>query len=381
MRSSIERPKVVYFIKRPNSKGRSSFAVVKKTTPPNGKPIHTTLQHERIDTLNSLCRAGNLDFNSANEELKKFCKELNLEKSRLEKGVWVSSEDNRKLLEQYWEAAYSRRKLKRKDSARYRLEQAIGLLGPHSLLDSIQTIQGLVDTRCKGHPRTQRKMASTLNQMRRWFGIGKEPIALERRTRPIFRYLTRSEFLQVLPLVEGTVSRRYRTEVSAETYKSLFQCLFYTGVRSGEAFALEARHRRKNTVQVLTQIDRYDVETETKNGRERKTIIFDEGQAAFDSWISALEKTNICRGSLARVLRRACKKAFPNNPKKWLCAHDLRHSFAVMCLQDYGFSIDDIAQFLGNGVQVCQEHYLNFVPEDENLDALFARKVSAAQKR
>lgn len=366
----MEKKHTVYFVKRPSAKEkRASFSIWMKHTPAINGKRYEKYSDERIEALNQNLRSGNIPLETISAEINRICSNLNIEQKKKELGVWVASSDNLVLLEEYWEKEYSDRKIRRPKTAHSRLIWAMSMIGPTPLLGDRKVLQKTVDERCKGNPRRQRRLCAALNQMRRWHGITKDRLRPEKKTRPRFRYHKEKEFLKALSLIDDWRG------IKASTLRALFKVLFYSGVRTGEAFALKPHHlKKRNYLSVLTQIDRFEEECPTKNGKERRTVLFDGGVEAFHIWVEAEEKRDIDRTGLSKLLKAACKKAFPNNPDKWVTPHDLRHSFAVMCLMDYDISIDKISKLLGNTLEVCQNYYLNFVPDDEMLESVI-RKV------
>jgi len=109
----------------------------------------------------------------------------------------------------------------------------------------------------------------------------------------------------------------------------------------------------------------------------RVSYLLNIGLEGFEAWINAPDKKYIQRNGIARILKRACKMAFPNDPSKWITAHDLRHSYAVMMLTKYDVSISQIAKLLGNSVSVCEEYYLRFQSNDDLIDSI-DRKIHKA---
>ena len=266
-------------------------------------------------------------------------------------------------MQQYWEEKYDGTKIRRPELARYRLDWSIKMIGQTSILAPKKEIQKVVDKRTEGNPQRQRRLVAALNAMRGWFGM-KKPDMINREPKPQnnFKYHTKEQFDKALSFVEST------DKVSARTYRSLFNILFSSGARTGEAFAFKGHMRNKEKLKIHTQIDRYGKEVPTKNSKRHTTILFEEAISDFDYWISAPDKKFMVRGSLVRIWKKACKKAFPDNPELWITVHDLRHSYAVRMLTVYQQRIEVIAKLLGDTAAVCEEYYLGFEQSDELLD-------------
>ena len=356
-----------FFIKRPDEKGRASFSINERTRVLGQKPKNDKVIHEGVAAVNKAFKAGVIDYDSANYQVEQILKALQDEHNKKNGISFKVSDSNMKLLTQYWDTEYDDRKIKRPDSARHRLEWGLAQIGNSPLLGDRKSLQRVVDDVSKGDRRRQRRICSVLNQVRKFFGITQR-LRLEKKTFPEFKYLTEDEFRQVLPVVHVGSS----SKVSAETYRLLFKLLFGSGARTGEAFALrkDSLNPKNNALMILTQLERGEIESETKNGRMRAAYLMDIGLEAFDHWAKSSDRKYIHRHSIARIFKRACKIAFPYDPSKWITAHDLRHSYAVMMLTKHDVSISQIAKVLGNSVSVCEEYYLRFQANDDLIDSI-----------
>lgn len=353
---------VVYFVKRAQpDKGRASFSIVAKHTPPLNGKRYTTFKDERVDALNRGLVSGGFSFENVEREVRLICDALNAAQKKKEQGRWLASSNNLKLLDQYWESEYSDRDIRKPETARRTLVWALTQIGSTPLLADTKTLQKIVNTRFKDNPRNQRLLCKTLNQMRKFFGITRERLKKARKPPPDFCYLTEEEFKKVLPYV-----REWRG-ISADTLRALFTVLFYSGVRAGEAYALRKHHLHGNQLKVATQIYRDGKEEPTKNGKIHDTFLCDKGLTAFHAFVKATDRGGVHRHSFASCLREACGKAFPNDPSKWITVHDLRHSYAVWCLTVLHLSIEDIAKLLGDTIAVCEEYYLAFERNNDHM--------------
>jgi integrase len=362
---SLARSHTIWFVKRPGG-ARKSFAILGRTTLPGGKPRYETKKLPALKALNTALKGGALGPADCELQVEALCASLN-EKQRLkERGRYVANEANLSLLKQYWEEAYARRKNKDREASYGRLAWAISKIGDTSLLASVCVLQKKVDGGTQGKPRIQRRLCSALNQMRAHFGL-KERLSMEKPTRPKFKYLTLADWQGILPHLD-------------EPHRAFFGTLFGTGARTGEGIALEPEHVHGEAVQVLGQINRRGNEVETKTGNIRKTVCLGEFASELETWTGRkaelLPKLS-CRTKLAARLKRACKKAFPNSPNKWIPPKDLRHSFAVECARR-GLSIGEIAKLLGNSEQVCAFYYLPYVIQDDVLMAV-AKKLRSRE--
>lgn len=340
----------VYYLKRPKG-ARRTFAIIGR----QADGSQPTVKSETLAALNAALKRGAIGLADADFQAAALVSHLNSEEKK-KRGKYSANEANSKLLSEYWRAVYSRRKLRAPESARYRLARALAGLGATSVLGAASEVQRAIDKACSGKPRRQRNLAAAINQLRRHFGLN-EPIALELRARPKFRYLSEPEFLAVLGR-------------AADSDAPLFGSLFYTGTRVSECFGLE--HFRRGIVVVEGQLDRRGVEKPTKTNRVRKAVVPPQGHRFVEAWLESARNVG-SRDQAAKRFRALCKRAFPADSSKWLTLRDLRHCYAVLMLSRYEVSLSTIARMLGNSEAVCEEYYLNFVPEDDALLSVLAK--------
>jgi integrase len=349
----------IHFIKRPGG-GRRSYSIIKRVIAPSGAKEHSTLKNERLDAINAQMIAGVLGSAAADLAVSNLCEELNAESKKRERGVWVASEDNLRLLKEYFEKEYARRRSD-KESAMRRLRRAIEQLGPHSLLGDANTLQRVVDERFGYSSTVQRKYVAAINQMRKWFGV-RDRLALDREVPPEFRYVTEKEFDRILKRVDDPVAA------------ALFEFLFSTGMRIGEAFAFPPNHLSAQRVLVRRQMLRGGKIAQTKNRKERSTILMGRGVEAAKLWMK--QDMGALRDVVFnRVLKRAARQVFPGDDSKHISVHDLRHSFAVHLVSECDVTVDWVAKLLGDSVTVAERYYLRFKASDENLDRILKKTL------
>jgi integrase len=349
----------VHFVKRPGN-GRRSFSIIRRIITPSGAKEHTTLKHERLTALNAQLVAGVLTRSAADLAVDSLCEELNAEAKKRERGVWVASEDNLRLLREYFDKEYARRRSD-KAAALARLKRAIEQLGPHSLLGDANTLQRVVDERFGYSSTVQRKYVAALNQMRKWFGV-RERLALDREVPPEFRYVTEKEFDCILKRVDDPVAA------------ALFEFLFSTGMRIGEAFAFPPNHISSQRVLVRRQMLRGGKIAQTKNRKERSTILMGRGVEAAKLWVK--QDLSALRDVVYnRALKKAAMQAFPGDTSKHISVHDMRHSFAVHLVSECEVTVDWVAKLLGDSVTVAERYYLRFKASDENLDRILKKTL------
>lgn len=145
--------------------------------------------------------------------------------------------------------------------------------------------------------------------------------------------------------------------------------MFYTGLRSGELFALnEQSIGVGNSLKIQTQITRGLKTKRPKNNKARSVVIIKQSEKAIKEWIKTPLKQRLeLRESLTKIIKSCAVNTFPDDSSKHISSHDLRHSFAVWAL-GRGLSLSDISMILGNSLIVCQQYYTGFVMSDEGLN-------------
>lgn len=277
--------------------------------------------------------------------------------------------DNEKLANEYFEAVIKKRKNKQasKLSARQYIDRAVRAIGNVSLrTDSIEAIQGALDEAYPNGDGRQRQLAMYLNCLLKF--AGRQNVKIEKnRQKPVsIKYLTVSQFDKVLEALDNLDAREFKPEV----FKVFAAMAFHTGLRAGELMGLERQDliRNKQAIRVLRQIDQSENVDEPKWHKTRTVAVYPAAVQLYDEWIHCkAEISHEVRLRAARIIKDACKKAFPKNKSLWVCFHDLRHSFAIRCLED-GLSIEMIARQLGNSVSVCERYYVGFVHTDQTLE-------------
>lgn len=171
------------------------------------------------------------------------------------------------------------------------------------------------------------------------------------------KYLTWQEFELVL------------AQIRHESLKALAQVAFFTGMRQAEALAGAA-----NTFQLDSEIPQVYVQLQLRAARlrmdgsisksavtvpkskKRAAYIFAEGLPAVRQWLKTYKEFDLSRTNSTKLLKEACKRAFPNSPEKWMAFNGLRHSYAKAQFE-IGVSMGYVAKCLGNTEKVCQEYY------------------------
>src|SRR4051812_42043206 len=125
----MNRAHTVYFVKRPTG-ARTSYAIIRKTIHTDGRTEQPTVKNEQLAALNAQLKARTLPPSTIELEVEKLCASLNAEQVKLERGSYVASEENMKLLRKYWGTVYRGRDIIAVNSAWCRLRRAVEAIGP-----------------------------------------------------------------------------------------------------------------------------------------------------------------------------------------------------------------------------------------------------------
>lgn len=358
------RPHVVHYIKAPDNTHRT-YRLVKRVKQA-GRVTQEQLDVESVRALNRALANASMEKADIDLQARKLVSELNAAERLKRMGSYVATDANLKLFKVYWDAVYARKDIQH-EFARWRFLQALNYVGSAPLLGKVDVLQANIDSKCKDRPRTQSRMVSCVNRLRAWHGVH-ERLQPKKRVLPSFHYITAKDLPKLLASVEAGEH--------TEAVRALFTVLFYSGARTGEAFAFRRENLRKEVLTISRQVRRDGAEAPTKTRQARRTILLKEAHEAFSFWVGYERKAEIDRRELSRVIRRAGLVAFPRQSEKHVVVHDLRHSFAVMMLVDFETTVSAIAKMLGNKTEVCEDYYLNFIPEDEVLMSVLEKTRS-----
>ena len=341
--------------------GRASFTIYKDVVHPDDRRECTTLDDQRIVAINRAFKAGTQSYDTCKVQIKEIIAELYKELER-QRGIVVHCDENLKLFNEFWAKEYAHRTLIDPYATVREFHRYIYALGALSLYSANRDeLQAKVNAAFRGN--IQRRAVQRLTQILKY--IGRDQVKL-RKNRPEHyhvTYLTQEEFNRVLNFVEGRVER------------ALMTLCFYSGVRIGEAYALEAKSFKEHnsTLRIINQLDKFSVKRQTKNRRERTAYLCPEGVQAFHNWVAitdAERRAEINRQHASRYLmKKYCRKAFPDDESKHLTFHALRHCYAIHLLSR-GVSLSLVAQSLGNSLTVCQQYYTGFELTTDSIEAI-----------
>jgi integrase len=345
---ALNKDRVRFYLKKPG-KGRARYSVLRDVIKPDGRRVQELVQDERIDAVNRAYKSKLRDTTSCELELAEIIRQLYLPHTEAPP---TFTEENRRLLEKYWEAEYADRSIVDPDSARNDLLRAIAAVGTLSLVTATkEQLQRAVDRALKGNK--QRRVVSTLNQLLKFT---KRPLKLRRvpKEKRRVRFLSPAEFAKV---------------VAAEpdfNNQQLMKACFATGGRVGEVFAINVEDIRAGVARIDKQLKRDLTTTARKRGGECLAVVHPDYAKDVLAWASREDKESLRLRSWPKIVRAACERVFPDEPSKWVSTHGLRHSYAIWLLSK-GVSLSLVAQSLGDSDAVVQEYYAGFVLAPDSI--------------
>jgi integrase len=266
------------------------------------------------------------------------------------------SDVNDKLFAQFWEEVYGVRFLDEPAATEYKIRKALSFIEPLNLATaSARELQATLQKNARTLSRI-RYATDRLNQLLKYLGRDFRLNKPKARREPV-SHLSLADFKRVLP--------HFRDPVAAD----LATVLFASGIRLGEALALEPGAFNGGKLNVHENLTRGDERREPKSGSDGKPVVLEFGHNAVRRWLRFDGDKAIYHHKLYDELLRACAQAFPNDTKKHISPHDLRHSHAIHLLAQ-GASLTQVALNLRNTVAVCQRFYTGFVHSDESAEAL-----------
>lgn len=343
-----------FTVKNPTN-GRATFKIEKRKY---DKTTWKVLSSERaelpdLDNINTLYKAKRMDFETARRNVDELVEQLYRDANAIT--TVVHNNDNYELLERYWNEEYASRDLEDPATARSALTRAIDALGSLSIYSAKRDeIQRAVD-KFKGNK--QRRIVASLTQLLRFAGRDFRLRRAKKEKRRV-RSLSEDEFRAILP------------HLPSEPIRILHEVAFYTGARIGECFAIEPEDFNPETdeLRIEAQIDKRNQRRDTKNDRERVTIVFPAGIESLARWFEIKHEISLdTRKRMATFTRQACVAEFPRDERKHLCFHDLRHCYARLC-RERGLSTEDVADLIGDSIIVAKEHYTGFGPTDALME-------------
>jgi len=342
--------------------GRKSFMIYLDVKSRDGKRTCKKIEDERLRAVNMAFQAGTMTLDQAIIQIKEIVQDLYKQDPRCRKKRNVHNNENWKIFEEFWQEVYSRKSLINEYSAKNDFKNTIEVLGPLSLISaSRDEIQKRIDEKYKGT--SQRRIVSRMRQLLKHIGREKVRLRMDAKDYSKVTCLTEEEFKHILSFAELDIE------------KTLMTLCFYSGLRIGEAYGLKPNCLLPDqTLRIAGQLDRSGVFRATKTKKPRIAFLFPAGLPAFNKWVSADpdEKAKIDRNDASRdLMKKYCKRAFPNDPSKHLTFHALRHCYAINMLSK-GVSMSLVAQSLGNTLSVCEQYYVGFELTNDSIRAIKA---------
>jgi integrase len=351
-------------IEPPCGKGKS-FRIRYKSPDTNDK--WTILRLPEIDAANKLLKDGTVSKEHTHKKLKVILAAQYAHRDRKKKKAPFMSK-NLELVEKMWEEKYNRRRrrnMKRPNDSKYQLQKAAEACGLHPIdtCDLDQLADYLDSTLGDNQNRLQRRI-TWINSILQW--LGRNKLQNVDRTRSKVKYLNEDEF------------KRMYVYIRDKTTRTLARIAFYTGARLGEIFFIQPRHLKDNVLFLELQMtdeklpDGTYKEDTLKSGYSRDIFLYDGVRKDLEEWAAVpfAERYKIREKSFCKRITRACKKAFGEaDPIKLLTFHDLRHCHAIWLLQAEA-TITEVAQQLGNGLDVCYRFYSGFELKKESVERL-----------
>lgn len=386
-------PKVVrtnYLLKHPDFKGRDAFSITVRELFDEGKPNYFLLKNDRLNAINKQWQESK-KTKTERDRLLFLAKEVRAELNKVQRQRdgrerLLKQHDNIQILNDFIETNIEDRGIKSEKDQKNDFTRAVYLLGNISLKTaSIKEIQKQIDKIAKNT--IHRRTCSRLNSLLKFHGRGERLRFKKYDVQPFI--MTEEDFLKLHPNLEVLGQK---TEFN-RPLQNLAITLFYTGLRMGEAFALQKSKLPNpkypfqlnfidaDIVRVNSQMERvFSKEKKIliclpKTGKTRSAILSNSDHVQrIREWVDLpIEKKHEMRYlSFSAIFKRALKATFPDNYHghySQMKPHDLRHSYAYALLQK-GLTITQISKLLGNSVTVCEKYYLRYSMDEEGLNLI-----------
>lgn len=323
------------YLKKPNGK-RKSYALYIR----DGKK-NTTMENAQLDALNRSNLDPDIKLKNALEIKKQVEAKLGL------RTEVVFNDENERILNEFMKEKYGTREVIDQRTARYEFERVIKALDKLSIA-SATPLQLVDKVRSHGWSNTKRRRI-----------LKKLQILLNFLGRPVKLTLPPKEESKVAFINESDFKTGMK-RIDDEWERALFETLFYTGMRLGEAFALNELKIRKDHIYVDSQVDIHGKLRHTKNRKSRRAFVPKSALPIVRRWLQLKDQKGVNRVTINKHF----KKIFPH-----LTIHDLRHSYAIRLLSK-GVPMAHVAQSLGNSVRVCEEYYVGYELSDESIELI-----------
>lgn len=343
------------FIREPLKKKRDSRCpgntwVIKEEKEVNGKIVNVRVRKVEINQINKDFLEKKISYKKAKELVEQLvAKILDPESFKTEK----PKEDYDDPDFYKWKDWMGGRKLRETTSIKTlkyyqldmlkvlkRVNKTVHTITPTELRDGIQEVTT--------SEASQRKIVTYFNSC---FKYIKRDLVIDRKQiksdKPVFNYIRSAELKQFLRGAPPKLLHPVRI-------------LFFTGIRVGELYGLEKEDWKGRTLWIDRQKRKDKVVRSPKNDKKRTTVAPDCIIDDLNWWFNSSTVKNE-RTSLSEMIHAHCDKT----RVKHFRIHDLRHSFAMYCLQEKKIGISIIARLLGDTVSVCEAYYIGSRMSDE----------------
>lgn len=351
--------KLRYFLLKPTKDAKTNYRVAcYYYLPDTKKRVYVPFSDERVDSILSRFRGGEIDLHTTELLLKELIAILNIKGGGSRAALLASalSEEHSKLLESFWAAKYGHKLLVDERSAYTDFERALRLISPVSLyLATSQEIQAALKKNANS-TNQHRRAISRLKELLKFLGRTSVHLAKPEEEIEEVTYLTESEVFQ---LAEHAPN---------EVFKLATIMFFGTGCRYGEGIALSSSSLvGDRTLSVVKQHTRGKTK-KPKRGKVGKIVVISSAWEATERWLS-LDKSTFDRWQYYKWITSKCVELWPKQPQKHLSPHGLRHSHAIHLLLK-GATMSFVARNLRNRVEICEKYYTGYSHQDESLEIL-----------
>ncbi len=362
--------KNTYFLKKPTlGSQRNSFAIVKKTHEGNAVK-YSSFNNSQTKLLNTLYTSGKKSFDETTKEFKEIIKNLQLnEKKR--RGDLIASDENHIVLNEYLSKKYPLKKRKNLhfESVLNESARSLKILGNKSILSmSPDEIQSCVD---RLNPDHQKRYVSRLHSILKTMGRTDVELFYSKPRKRRVAHITQKD----LKILTDSILKEPRAiaGITPKNFAYFVIALFCTGARIGEALAFEEYDlvKTKFFIKIKQQVRQDGTLSETKNRKERKAVVLPFGIEATEEWIK-LDKSKFSRFQAAKYLTKKTQALFEDR-NKHISLHGLRHSYAIHLLRVVETSLSNVASFIGDGISVTEEYYIDFIASDETIENVVKR--------
>ena len=327
------------FIKRPG-KGRKSYAIVDD----EGR----TIKDPRIDQINADRAAGLGSADLWEARLREVMRAI---RPARRAPLYAVSRVNQQLVERRHAIKMAARPEPYADpeNLRQRLMRGAGALGETSILEASQDQIILALAKVKGPERHD--IVRAINELLKFAGRGFS-IPNPRGEREDIEFIRPDQFIAL------------KVDLEFQDIALMLGALFATGCRWAE---LPLATEKDGGVSVRKQLRRDGRPGKTKNKRERLSPILPPLLTYWQEYVKwSAHKKREMRFELYNRAYNYCKRELGIRP------HDLRHSYAVDWLAS-GFSMSEVAKFIGDTEEACQRHYAPFTAQPDEIQRAIAR--------